>query len=272
MIAVVEDVPRLRDGLGIPVPPGVAASFTETATSPIADLVLRWARTHGPFTAVTIARRYGLGLAVVEQAVESLVGPGTLVSGSFVDSEPGKSDRQYCHAQVLALIKRRTLALLRKGVEPVEQVAYARFLAEWQGIGAPSRGTDAVLATLEQLAGYPMPASAVESMILPARVADYAPAMLDELTTSGEVFWVGDGPIGDNDGWVRWFTADMDPSPARGEVEGHQARELLGAFSAGGAYFFDALAARRVPVSGSRRPIRLRRRALAPGLGGPGHR
>ncbi|HEY5848830.1 MAG TPA: ATP-dependent helicase [Microlunatus sp.] len=241
MIAVVEDVPRLRDGLGIPVPPGVAASFTETATSPIADLVLRWARTHGPFTAVTIARRYGLGLAVVEQAVESLVGPGTLVSGSFVDSEPGKSDRQYCHAQVLALIKRRTLALLRKGVEPVEQVAYARFLAEWQGIGAPSRGTDAVLATVEQLAGYPMPASAVESMILPARVADYAPAMLDELTTSGEVFWVGDGPIGDNDGWVRWFTADMDPSPARGEVEGHQARELLGAFSAGGAYFFDAL-------------------------------
>ena len=135
MIAVVEDVPRLRDGLGIPVPPGVAASFTETATSPIADLVLRWARTHGPFTAVTIARRYGLGLAVVEQAVESLVGPGTLVSGSFVDSEPGTNDRQYCHAQVLALIKRRTLALLRKGVEPVEQVAYARFLAEWQGIG-----------------------------------------------------------------------------------------------------------------------------------------
>ena len=81
MIAVVEDVPRLRDGLGIPVPPGVAASFTETASSPIADLVLRWARTHGPFTAVTIARRYGLGLAVVEQAVEGLVGPGTLVSG-----------------------------------------------------------------------------------------------------------------------------------------------------------------------------------------------
>ena len=142
---------------------------------------------------------------------------------------------------MLALIKRRTLALLRKGVEPVEQVAYARFLAEWQGVGAGARGTDAVLSTLEQLAGYPMPASAVESVILPARIADYAPAMLDELTSSGEVFWVGDGPIGDNDGWVRWFTADMDPSPARGEVEGHRARELLGAFSSGGAFFFDAL-------------------------------
>ena len=242
MIAVVEDVPRLRDGLGIPVPPGVAASFTETASHPISDLVLRWARTHGPFTAVTVARRYGLGLAVVEQAVESLVGPGTLISGSFVEAEvPHTNDRQYCHSQVLALIKRRTLALLRKGVEPVEQVAYARFLAEWQGVGAGARGTDAVLSTLEQLAGYPMPASAVESVILPARIADYTPAMLDELTSSGEVFWVGDGPIGDNDGWVRWFTADMDPSPARGEVEGHRARELLGAFSSGGAFFFDAL-------------------------------
>lgn len=239
MCAVMEDVPRLRDGLGIPVPPGVAASFTETATCPINDLVLRWARTHGPFTAATVARRYGLGIAVVDHACESLVGPGTLTSGSFTEAE--SNDRQYCHSQVLALIKRRTLALLRKGVEPVEQVAFARFLAAWQGIGSGARGTDAVLATLEQLAGYPMPASAVESVILPARVADYAPAMLDELTSSGEVFWVGDGPIGDTDGWVRWYTADLDPSAARGEVEGHRARELLGAFAPGGAYFFDHL-------------------------------
>ena len=239
MVAVVEDVPRLRDGLGIPVPPGVAASFTETATSPITDLVLRWARTHGPFNAATVARRYGLGIVVVEQACEALVGPGTLTSGSFVESE--STDRQYCHSQVLALVKRRTLALLRKDVEPVEQVAFARFLAEWQGIGSGARGSDAVLATLEQLAGYPMPASAVESIILPARVADYAPAMLDELTSTGEVFWVGDGPIGDNDGWVRWFTADLDPSPVTREIEGHRARELLAAFAPGGAYFFDHL-------------------------------
>ena len=183
---------------------------------------------------------------MVEQACEALVGPGTLTSGSFVDvRRRGGRPPQYCHSQVLALVKRRTLALLRKGVEPVEQVAFARFLAEWQGIGSGARGADAVLATLEQLAGYPLPASAVESMILPARVADYAPAMLDELTSTGEVFWVGDGPIGDNDGWVRWFLADLDPTPATGEVEGHRARELLAAFAPGGAYFFDHL----LPVS-----------------------
>src|SRR4029079_16220991 len=91
-------------------------------------------------------------------------------------------------------------AALRREVEPVEQVAYARFLTEWQGGGSGSRGTHAVLSPLEQRAGDAMPASAVESMILPARVEDYRPAMLDELTTAGEVFWVGDGPIGERDG------------------------------------------------------------------------
>ena len=243
MAAVVEDVPRFRDGLGVPVPPGVAAAFeTSTSAHPIQDLVLRWARTHGPFTVSSIARRYGLGRAVVEAACRDLIHSGAVVRGSFIDPAPGTTeDEQLCHTQVLALIKRRSLAALRREVEPVEQVAYARFLAEWQGVGSRSRGTDAVLATLEQLVGYAMPASAVESMILPARVEDYRPAMLDELTSAGEVFWVGDGAIGEHDGWVRFHLADADPPTARGVVESAQARRLLETFSPGGAHFFDAL-------------------------------
>ena len=242
MAAVAEDVPRLRDGLGIPVPPGVAASFIEPVAHPIADLVLRWARTHGPFVVPTLAERYGLGRAVVEQACESLVGPGTLISGSFVDL-PGEfaRERQYCHSQVLSLIKRRTLALLRKGVEPVEQVAYARFLAEWQGIGASARGADAVLGVIEQLSGYPLPASAVESVILPARVSGYTSALLDELTAAGEVYWVGDGALGESDGWVRFYVADAEPHPAGAEPPGYRSQELLAALAGGGAYFFDGL-------------------------------
>jgi ATP-dependent Lhr-like helicase len=140
MWAVAEDVPRLRDGLGVPVPPGVAASFNEPALHPIEDLVLRWARTHGPFVAATVARRYGLGRAVVESACDTLVGPGTLVAGSFVEAESDgdrtADRRQFCHSHVLSLIKRRSLALLRKEVEPVEQAAFARFLVDWQGIGS----------------------------------------------------------------------------------------------------------------------------------------
>ncbi len=243
LIAVAEDVPRLRDGLGIPVPPGVAASFIEPASHPIEDLVLRWARTHGPFVPAAIARRYGLGRSVVDAACDGLVGPGTLVSGSFVDlSGPDAEERrQFCHSQVLSLIKRRTLARLRKEVEPVEPVAYARFLAEWQGVDSGGRGADAVLAALEQLSGYPMPASAVETVILPARIEGYTPAMLDELTAAGEVRWVGDGPIGDSDGWIRWYVADQEPLPAQVEPAHYRSQELLAALGGGGGYFFDSL-------------------------------
>jgi ATP-dependent helicase Lhr and Lhr-like helicase len=251
MLAVAEDVPRLRDGLGIPIPPGVAATFTEIAQHPIDDLVLRWARTHGPFVISSIAQRYGLGRAVVESACDGLVKSGTLVAGSFVDMTGGAASerRQYCHSQVLALIKRRTLALLRKGVEPVEQVAFARFLAQWQGIGSGSRGVDAVLGAIEQLSGYAVPASAVESMILPARVANYTPSMLDELTAAGEIYWVGDGPIGDSDGWLRWYVADQEPHPARGEPEQYRSQEILAALAERGASFFDGLLPSGLAVS-----------------------
>jgi ATP-dependent helicase Lhr and Lhr-like helicase len=243
MLAIVEDISRLRDGLGIPIPPGVAATFTEAAAHPIDDLVLRWARTHGPFVISSVAERYGLGRAVVESACDGLVNSGTLVAGSFVDltGEAANERRQYCHSRVLALIKRRTLALLRKGVEPVEQVAFARFLAEWQGVGSGARGVDAVLGAIEQLSGYPIPASAVESMILPARIANYTPAMLDELTAAGEIYWVGDGPIGDSDGWVRWYVADQDPHSTHGEPEQYRGQEILAALAERGASFFDTL-------------------------------
>jgi ATP-dependent helicase Lhr and Lhr-like helicase len=243
MFTVAEDIPRLRDGLGIPIPPGVAATFTDVAEHPIDDLVLRWARTHGPFVISSVGERYGLGRAVVESACDGLVNSGMLVAGSFVDltGEAANERRQYCHSQVLALIKRRTLALLRKGVEPVEQVAFARFLAEWQGVGSGARGVDAVLGAIEQLSGYPIPASAVESMILPARIANYTPAMLDELTAAGEIYWVGDGPIGDSDGWVRWYVADQEPHPAHGEPEQYRSQEILAALAERGASFFDTL-------------------------------
>jgi ATP-dependent Lhr-like helicase len=235
MVAVVEDVPRLRDGLGIPAPPGVAALADQRAEDPISDLVLRWARTHGPFTAVAVARRYGLGAFVVEAACERLTSAGTVVAGAFIEHENDGADtaegrRQYCHAQVLALVKRRTLARLRREVEPVEQVSYARFLAEWQGVGATK-------------------ATGVEAMIFPARVARYSPAMLDELTSTGEVFWVGDGTAGDSDGWVRFYPADMEPCPPRGEPGSARARALRNAFAPGGAYFFDALL-RSIPDDG----------------------
>ncbi len=243
MIAVVEDVPRLRDGLGIPVPPGVAASFDAAAEHPMEDLVLRWARTHGPFVVSTLAERYGLGRAIVESTCNGLTANGTLTAGEFTDgiASTEQDRRQYCHTKVLALIKRRTLAALRKEVEPVEQITYARFLPAWQGVGAGHRGTDAVLASIEQLAGYALPASAIESVVLPARVADYNPAMLDELLTSGEVRWVGDAPVGEDDGWIRLYPTDVEIGPARSLPATYRGNELLASLGVGGAHFFDGL-------------------------------
>src|SRR4029450_11337742 len=115
--AVCEEFPRLRAGLGIPVPPGVAATFVEPAQHPIDDLVLRWARTHGPFVTSAIAQRYGLGRAIGESACDGLVAPGTLVAGSFVDlpGDAAGERRQYCHSQVLAVVKRRTRGLVGRG-------------------------------------------------------------------------------------------------------------------------------------------------------------
>lgn len=250
LVAVIEDVPRLRDGLGVPVPPGVAASFAEPVPQPIDDLVLRWARQHGPFVAETIADRYGLPAGVVTDACRRLIDDGSVVAGHFVQlGDELLHLRQYCHQRVLALIKRRTLARLRREVEPVERVAYARFLIDWHGIagaatGPNARGTDGVLAALESLAGYPVPASAVESVILPARVADYQPALLDQLITAGEVSWAGDGAIGESDGWIRFLLPGLEAPPPRREPEDQRAKALLSVFQAGGASFLAELTRR----------------------------
>jgi ATP-dependent Lhr-like helicase len=239
-LAVTEDLPRLRDGLGIPLPPGTAADLDTAGDRPITDLALRWARTHGPFHAQAVAERYGLGVAVITTALRDLVDERTLVTGTFLADQEA---HQYCHQRNLALIKRRTLAKLRHGIEPVDQVTYARFLAEWQGVGSGVRGTEAVLSVLEQLSGYPLPASMVESVILPARVADYSPGMLDELTSSGEVLWIGDGALGDSDGWVKFYTSGNELPPTSDDPPslGELAAELLERFSSGGGYFFESL-------------------------------
>ena len=53
--AAVEDASRLRDALGVPLPPGLPEVFGEPVADPLADLVSRYARTHGPFTATAVA-------------------------------------------------------------------------------------------------------------------------------------------------------------------------------------------------------------------------
>ncbi len=187
----VEDVGRLRDGLGVPVPPGTPDVFTEPHEDPIGDLIARYARTHGPFTTADVAARLGLGEAVARHALQRLVSRGRLLEGEF---RPAGSGSEWCDAEVLRKLRRRSLARLRKEVEPVTQDTVARFLPAWQRVGGKLRGVDGVVAAIDQLAGCPVPASALEPLVLAARVRDYEPSYLDELTASGEVVWAGHSP------------------------------------------------------------------------------
>ncbi|HST48430.1 Lhr family ATP-dependent helicase [Jatrophihabitans sp.] len=197
----IEDAGRVRDALGAALPVGIPEAFTELVADPLGDLLSRFARTHGPFLVAEPAARLGLGPAVVQAGLERLVATGQLVAGEFT---PGRVGREYCGATMLRTIRRRSLAALRREVEPAPQGMLARFLPEWQGVGAGrrARGVDGLARVIEQLAGVAVPASALESLVLPARLSDYSPAMLDELTSSGEVLWCGAGPLAGNDGWL----------------------------------------------------------------------
>ncbi|MFD6608824.1 DEAD/DEAH box helicase [Micromonospora chalcea] len=205
---VVEDAARLRDALGVALPVGVAEAYLAPVADPLTDLVARYARTHGPFTAATCAARFGLGVFVVEQALRRLAANGRVVSGEFAPDTVGT---QWCDAEVLRLLRRRSLAALRREIEPVPPRALATFLPRWQQVGSSARGVEAVAAALEQLQGVNVPASALERLVLPARVADYSPAQLDELCASGEVVWAGAGAISGGDGWVTLAYADAAP-------------------------------------------------------------
>ena len=130
----IEDVARLRDGLGAAPPVGVPQAFLEPVADPVGDLLARYARTHGPFLAGDPARRLGLGVAVVEQTLARLEAAGRVVQGEF---RPGGSGREWLDAEVLRRLRRRSLAALRREVEPVPTEAMARFLQAWQGVGRP---------------------------------------------------------------------------------------------------------------------------------------
>jgi ATP-dependent helicase Lhr and Lhr-like helicase len=285
MWAAIEDAGRLRDALGVPLPLGVPEAFTEPVADPLGDLVARYARTHGPFGTAAVAGRYGLGPAVVTMALRRLAAEGRVVEGEFLAVVPAGGSlagpTEWCDGEVLRLLRRRCLARLRKEAEPVPPEVLARFLPAWHGIGAfegrgrgaaggppggPSRGAaggpgagrrradaGAVLEAVERLAGAAVPASALETLVLPGRVPGYSPALLDELTSAGEVVWAGAGALPGGDGWVVLAPADgaalVLPEP--GDVSMtplHSA--VLEALGGGGALFFRMLADRAAALLG----------------------
>ncbi|MFI1864437.1 ATP-dependent helicase [Streptomyces jumonjinensis] len=207
--AAIEDAGRLRDALGTALPVGVPEAFTEPVKDPLGDLLARFARTHGPFTSTRAAARFGLGAAVTDGALQRLAAGGRVVQGEF---HPSGIGQEWCDATVLRRLRRRSLAALRQELEPVPPAALAAFLPQWQHLGHSGlRGIDGLARAVEQLQGAAVPASALEKLILPSRVRDYGPALLDELTATGEVVWAGAGALPGKDGWISLYLADAAP-------------------------------------------------------------
>jgi ATP-dependent Lhr-like helicase len=239
-LVAVEDAARYRDAVGIVLPPGLPDALLAPVHNPLRDLLLRYARTHAPFTVPEIATRYGLGRAVAQAGLMQLVAEGKLHEGAF---RPGGTHREFVHAEVLRTLRQRSLAKLRKEVEPVEPAVFGRFCTLWHGTVRPRAGLDAILDSVEKLQGVALPASILESEILRARVLGYRPSDLDSLAMAGEIVWCGREPLGERDGRISLYLTDHFPklwAPPEVELDEREQRivELLGQR---GASFFTAI-------------------------------
>ena len=241
-LVAAEDAARYRDALGAPLPLGLPGALLQPVVDAVGDLVQRYARTHGPFTAATCAERFGLGVGVVQQVLARLAAAGRVLQGEF---RPGGFEREWCGVDVLRTLRQRSLARLRKEIEPVEAEALGRLAVRWQGVGRRRRGLDAVLDSVEQLQGAPLVASALERDVLPARIEDYDPSDLDRLVAAGEVTWAGLEPLGERDGRLALFLTDhlrlLWPPALTVETTGDLERHVLDHLASQGASFFAPL-------------------------------
>jgi ATP-dependent Lhr-like helicase len=201
----IEDAALYRDSLGAPPPPGVPEAFLAPVAAPVEGLLGRFGRTHGPFATAELATRYALPAAQVETLLGAMAAQGKLLRGAF---RPGGVEHEWCDPEILRRIKRRTLARLRNEVAPVESSVLGRFLPAWHGVGQGGRGRNRLEEVLSQLEGVPLSFQELESSILPARVSDFAPRMLDELGAMGWLVWVGHGALGARDGRIALYRRD----------------------------------------------------------------
>lgn len=203
--------------------------WNELEPDDVSGRMVRFAKTHGPFTADQAVKELGLDAATVVHELDDLKARGVLMTGEFVKD---LSNPQYLHREVFRRIRSRSQTLTRKSLKPANPEIYQSWLLVRQGIGTkasestfahgfgdkrhltgdertangeaiedmPSEiqtawprftGTDGLLRVIEQLEGMPLPAVMWESSVFPARVPDFTSSLLDELLSSGEIIWVG---------------------------------------------------------------------------------
>ena len=186
VLVAAEDAGLYRDAFGVMPPGGLPEAFLEPVDDALERIVLRFARSRGPFTTGELARRYALEPDAAEATLAALEARDLLVRGEL---RPGGVEREWCDPDVLRRIRRATLATLRREIEPAEQAALGRFLPGWHGIDRRASLREALVP----LQGVALPVPLWESEVLPRRVPGYQPAALDQICASGEVVWVGAG-------------------------------------------------------------------------------
>jgi ATP-dependent Lhr-like helicase len=236
------DAGLYRDALGVAPPSGLPSAFLEDVPDALTRLTRRYAQTHGPFTTNEFRARYGVDPSA---ALSELERAGDLVRGEL---RPGGSEREWCHPEVLRRLRRASLAVLRREIEPADQRALARFLPAWQGVDrspASGAGIDRLREKLVALQGLALPAGTWERDVLPRRVGAYSPAWMDQLCASGELVWIGAGALGRNSGRVAlYFREDLHvlgPPPYKGPSPESDAHALVRDRLARGACFFTDL-------------------------------
>lgn len=233
-----EDAGLYRDALGTMPPPGLPESFLAEPDAPLVEIVRRYARRRGPFRLRELAARFPTPSERLEAILVDLVREGVCVRGEL---EPGGREIDWCDAEVLRQLKRRTLARLRGEVAPVDAATFARFLPAWHGIErsgerAAARGPERLLQVVGQLEGLAVSYRALTQEILPARVSGFTEEWLDLLAASGAIGWVGQGPLGASDGRIalfrrehlgRWL-AEPERGPASVPADGASVAEVDG--------------------------------------------
>jgi len=238
VLAAAEDAGRYRDALGAMPPSGLPDAFLESAELPLRTLLARFARGRGPFTTAEAAARFGIASAQAEQQLEALEREERLVRGEL---RPGGTEREWCDPDVLRRLRRASLAALRKEVEPVEQTAYARFMPSWHGIGRRA----SLREVLVPLQAFALPVALWENDVLPRRVPDYRPELLDQLCATGEVVWVGAGL----DRVAVYFREDahlLGRIPGAPAGESPAADAIRAALGSSALFWFDLLAETRL--------------------------
>jgi ATP-dependent Lhr-like helicase len=251
-----------RDAFGAVPPGGLPEAFLADVPDALREIVARYARTHGPFTADELRGRYSLDASAVLRELER---DGALVRGEL---RPGGSGREWCDVEVLRRLRRASLAALRKEIEPADQRRLAAFLPSWQGVDRHSgtgAGIDRLREVLVPLQGLALPVETWERDVLPRRTGAYSQTWLDALCASGEVVWVGAGPSGRSGRVALYFRDDaaaIGPPPAgatgRGgsEPPGGPEHELVrGLLARGPAFFTDLLAVLDAPAEALREAL-----------------